>query len=91
MAIIRDMSLLVAPLVPREIFELSASSNWDTAQLGSALIKPYFQTSVMSGWTPWSSPYSGYPPISPISGAPPGMAYDPYNSTLAIFKQNSLA
>lgn len=76
--------------IPSEIMNMLASSNWNTAQMGINLARPYFQAAVMSGWTPWVSPYSNpqtyykYGPISPISGAPPGMAYDSYNRSFYI-------
>lgn len=73
-------------LVPREIFELSASSNWDTAQLGQALIKPYFQTSVMSDWTPWGSLpyYNRYPSSSGYQFFPSTTYYSYPNSPFSF-------
>ncbi|MGA1864984.1 MAG: hypothetical protein ACMUHX_07975 [bacterium] len=54
-------------LVPREIFELSASSNWNTAQLGYALIKPYFQSTIPN-YSSLSGPFSSYyPKFTPTS------------------------
>ncbi len=43
--------------LPSEIMNMLLSSNYETSQRGYELSLPYFQADMMSGWTPWSSPY----------------------------------
>jgi len=77
--------------LPSEIMNMLLSSNYETGQRGYELSLPYFQADMMSGWTPWSSPYGsqaynrygGYPPVSP-SWPPAGMAYNPLSGSFYI-------
>ena len=50
--------------IPSGIMNMLASSNWNTAQKGYELSLPYFQSAVISGWTPYSQ-YSQWHPSSP--------------------------
>ena len=81
--------------VPSWIINMMAYSRYspsepDIAQIGYQLSLPYFLSDVMRGWRPWSIPYSypqtyyKYGPISPISGAPIGMAYNPLSGSFYI-------
>ena len=40
---------------------MMASSNWNTVQMGIELSRPYYQSAIMSGQTPWQSTYSPQP------------------------------